>query len=109
MKFLNNLVCGSVIDNILFWKTIKPFFSNKNNHNTNIKLVEGDEILKEDEKTAKELNNLLQNPVFNSNIQEHSFFQSQDYHNLSDPIQRAIAKCKHHLSVLLIQSKISNR
>ena len=94
---------------MLFWKTIKPFFSNKHNHNTNIKFVEGDEILKEDEKIAEELNNLLQNAVFNSNIQEHSFFQSQDYHNLSDAILRAIAKYKHNLSVLLIQSKISNR
>ena len=37
--------------------------------------------------------------------QENSFIQSKD----SDPVQRAIAKNKHHPSVLLIQNKIFNR
>ena len=42
------------------------------------------------------------------NIQEKSFIKSKDCHNLSDPVQRTIAKYKHHPDVLLIQSKISN-
>ena len=43
----------------------KLFFSNKNNRGTNIKLVEGDKIFKEDEKIVEELNNLFQNYVSN--------------------------------------------
>ena len=35
--------------------------------------------------------------------------QSKDYYNLSDPVKRAIVKFKHHTSLLLVQSKISNR
>ena len=44
-------------------------------------------------------------------MQESSSIQSKDkdYHNLSDLIERAIDKYKHHPSVLSIQSKISSR
>ena len=66
----------------------KLFFSNKNNHGTNIKLVEGDKILKEDEKIVEELINFFQNYV--SNLQENSFIQSKDYYSLLDSVQRAI-------------------
>ena len=41
-KFFNNLNLSFVTDNKLFWKKIKTFFSNKNDHGTNIKLVAGD-------------------------------------------------------------------
>ena len=66
----------------------KLFFSNKNNHGTNIKLVEGDKILKEDEKIVEELIIFFQNYVFN--LQENSFIQSKDYYSLLDSVQRAI-------------------
>ena len=66
----------------------KLFFSNKNNHGTNIKLVEGDKILKEDEKIVEELIIFFQNYV--SNLQENSFIQSKDYYSLLDSVQRAI-------------------
>ena len=56
------------------------------------KLVEGDKILNDDENIAEKLNNFFQNAFPNSNIQENSFIHSKDYHNLSDPVQRAIAK-----------------
>ena len=52
---------------------------------------------------------LFENFVSNSNIQENSFTQSKSYHNLSDPVQRAIARYKQQPNVLLIQSNISNR
>ena len=52
---------------------------------------------------------LFENFVSNSNIQENSFTQSKNYHNLSDPVRRAMARYKHQPNVLLIQSNISNR
>ena len=39
-RFFNNLNPSFVTDNKLFWKTIKPFFSNKVNYGSQIKLVE---------------------------------------------------------------------
>lgn len=51
----------------------------------------------------------MQNLVSDLNIQRNSVIRSKDFHNLSDPFQRAIAKYKHHSSALSVQSKISNR
>ena len=56
--------------------------SNENNHGTNFKLVECDEILNDDEKIADELRNFFQNALSNIKILENSFIQSKDYHNL---------------------------
>ena len=50
-------------DNKLFWKTIKPFFSNKGSSGSNIKLVEKDEILQDDKKIAEELNTFFKDAV----------------------------------------------
>ena len=47
-KFFNKLNPSFFNDNKLFWKTIKPFFSNKGSSGSNIKLVEKDEILQDD-------------------------------------------------------------
>ena len=57
----------------------------------------------------EEVNNPFQTAVYNLYIEENSLIQSKDYHNLSDLVQSAIAKYKHHSSVLLIQSKIRDR
>ena len=42
-KFFNNLNTSFVNDNKLFWKTVKPFFSNKGSFGNKIKLVENEE------------------------------------------------------------------
>ena len=47
-------------DNKLFWKTVKPFFSNKGSHRGNIKLVEDDKLLQDDSEVAEELNNFFE-------------------------------------------------
>lgn len=51
--FLDNLNTRCVTDNKLFWKTMKPFFSSRNNHGTNTKLVEYDKILNDGENLWK--------------------------------------------------------
>ena len=48
-RFFNNLNPSFVTDNKLFWKTIKPFFSNKVNYGSQIKLLEKDEVLQDDD------------------------------------------------------------
>ena len=62
-RFFNNLNPSFVTDNKLFWKTIKPFFSNKVNYGSQIKLVEKDEVLQDDDLIAKELNKFFKNAV----------------------------------------------
>lgn len=53
-NIFNNLNNSFVIGNKLFWKTIKLFFfCYKNNNGTNLKLVEGDDILNDEEKLRR--------------------------------------------------------
>lgn len=47
------------VENKLFWKTVKPFFSNKGSDQGNIKLLEGDESLQDDSEVVEELNNFF--------------------------------------------------
>ena len=71
-RFFNNLNPSFVTDNKLFSKTIKPFFWNKGNYGSQIKLVEKDEVLQDDELIAKELNNFFKNAESTWNIKESS-------------------------------------
>ena len=58
-KSFDNLNTSVVSDNKTFWNVIKPFFTNKSTFGRNIKLIEKEEILKDDTKTAEELNLLF--------------------------------------------------
>ena len=72
----------------------------------NIKLIEKEEILKDDTKIAKELNLFFSNAVKSLNIAENTHFTNRVSDNLKDPVARAIEKFKTHPSVLIIKEKI---
>ena len=102
-RFFNNLSPYFVTDNKLFWKTIKPFFSNKGNYGPQIKLVEKDEVLQDDDLIAKELNKFFKNAVSTLNIKENRFITNRSSDDITDPVDKAIDKYKFHPSILLIQ------
>ena len=68
--FFDNLSTCVVSDNKTFWKVIKPFFTNKSTFGRNIKLLEKEEILKDDTEIAEELNLFFYNAVKYLNIAE---------------------------------------
>ena len=92
----------------MFWKTIKPFFTNKGSSESNIKLVEKDEILQDDKEIAEELNTFFKNSVSTFDINENSSIINQNFQNFDDPLDRAIEMYKYHLSIILINHKIGN-
>ena len=96
-------------DNELFWKTVKPFFSNKGSHRGNIKLVEGDKLLQDDSEVAEELNNFFKEAVSTLDVNENSYIINPDSLNISDPIEKAISKYKFHPSILLINDETVNK
>ena len=61
-NFFNKLNPIFANDNKLFWKTVKPFFSNKGSSGSNINPVEKDEALQDDENIAEELNIFFKKP-----------------------------------------------
>ena len=92
--------------NEAFWKVIKPFFTNKNTFGRNIKLIEKEEILKDDTEIAEELNLFFSNAFKSLNIAENTCITNRVFDNLKDPVARAIGKFKTHPSVLIIKDKI---
>ena len=59
--YYNNLNEKDVNDNKIFWKTVKPFLLDKTVSKEQIFLVENDEIIPEDSKTAESLNYFFSN------------------------------------------------
>ena len=104
-RFFNNLNPSFVTDNKLFWKTIKPFFSNKGNYGSQIKLVEK---LQDDDQIAKELNKFFKNVVSALNIKENRFITNRSSDGITDPVDKAIDKYKFHPSILLMQKHLKN-
>ena len=88
-------------NNKLFWKTIKPFFSNNGSHRGNIKLAEGDKQQQDNSGVAEELNNFFKEVASTLNVNENSNIMNPDSINIWDPIEKAILKYKFYPSILL--------
>ena len=95
-KFFINLNTSFVNDNKLFWKTVKPFFSNKGSFGNKIKLVENDEVWYDDSKIAEEMNKFFKNVVSTFDIKDNSFIKNHDNSHITDPVEKAIEKYKFH-------------
>ena len=90
----------------LFLETIKPFFSNKENYRSQIKLVEKDEVLQDDGLIAKDINELFKNVVSISNIKENSLITTEASDEITYPVDKTIDKYKFHVSILLIRKRL---
>ena len=58
-KYFSDINVKSISDNKKFWKTIKPFFSNKGLNTNNMMLVEDNEIVREEEIIANKYSSLF--------------------------------------------------
>ena len=61
-----------MLDDKLFWKIVKPVFSNKRSRQGDIKLVEGDKLLHDNSEVAEELNIFFKEAVLTLDINENS-------------------------------------
>ena len=73
-------------------KVTKPFFTNKSTFGRNKKLIEKEEILKDDTEIAEELNLFFSNAFKSLNIAENTYITNRVSDNLKDPVTRAIEK-----------------
>ena len=67
-RFYKNLNEKIIVDNKLFWKTVKPLLSDKVAGKYKIDLFENNELVKTDLKTDEVLNNFFSNIMQNLNI-----------------------------------------
>ena len=103
-SYYENLNERNVTDTKNFWKTVKPYISNKNISNSKITLVENDTILTKDKKVAKELNDLFSTIVMNLGISRPNDFDPLS-ENIRDKTIQAIVKYRDHPSIVAIKNK----
>ena len=94
-----------VIDNKKFWKTVKPFLSDKTMVDDKITLLENDEIITDDLKIAETFNNFFSETVPNLNITTNSEILT-DTSLIDDPVLKAIKKYEKHPSIKMIKEKM---
>ena len=95
-----------ITDNKRFWKTVKPFLSNKVQSSERINLTgENDSLVTDCGKVAEELNSFFSSVVKNLYIPNY-----EDCDPLSDNIDtlKAIVKWRNHPSILTITSEHEN-
>ena len=105
--YYDNLDVKNVTDNKMFWKTVKPYLSDKSIKSDKIHLNENGELIKSESETAEVLNNFFSNIVKNLKIPE---FENRDLNaeNIKDPVFRAILKYNKHPSIIAIKDKAKN-
>ena len=87
-------------------KVIKTLFTNERSFGGNIKLIEKDEVLKDDTEIAEVLN-LSFSTVESLNIAENTYITNKVCDIVIDPADIAVEKFETHPSVLIIKDSIS--
>ena len=106
-NFYRNLDISQVTDNKLFWKTVKPFISDKNKGNSKITLIEDDKIVSKDKEVAETLNNYFVTITDSLGLTENSDVITNT-EDLTDPIDKAITKYSNHPSIRNIRNFAHN-
>ena len=103
--FYSNLNTKVVTDNKTFWKTMKPLFSEKHFSNNKITLIEGGDIISDDQELAEIFNSYFANVVKNLDIEG---FKTYDYNYIPelDYISNIIEKFKNHPSIQRIKENV---
>ena len=73
-KYYNNLDLKNITDNKLFWKTIKPFLSDKGSKGSKITLIDDNKnVVSDDHNVSETLNNFFKSAVDSLEIDENKF------------------------------------
>ena len=104
-KYYENLDERNLMDNKLFWKTIKPSFSDKIVTRDRIHLTENGEVVKTELETAETLNNFFGNVIKNLMIPKYSEYDPS-IDRVENRTIRAILKYMNHPSFLAIRERI---
>ena len=109
-EYFQNLKITSINDNKTFWKTVKPFFSDKGNKDQKkIILVENGEIIRNDKINATSFNNYFINITRNLDIKEIEIEPLPLYTDIicTDPIDTILYNYKNHPSIRNIRENIT--
>ena len=116
-NFFSNINTSDITDNKTFWKTVKPFFTDKIKTKSKITLIEknivsqegqekivSEKIITEDEAVAEVFNNFFINIVPNLKIStDHGY--DNDFIATDDQVTNAVNKFRNHSSIIMIKNK----
>ena len=104
-KYYNNLDVKKVTDNRKFWRTVKPFLTDKGSSSARITLVKGDAVILDANLVSCHFSNFFQNAVKSIGISSESYI-GEDTTGFNDPIAAAVQKFSKHPSVVAIREKL---
>ena len=95
---------------IFFWQNIKPLFSGKSKSQTNIILIEDDNVVSEKEHVAEILNTYFIEAVRNLEIEKFNNEGAQTpSENIDEVIENIVKKYELHPSILKIKENVKNK
>ena len=100
-QYHENLSVKNVMNNQTFWKTVKPYFSDKASNSRRITLLENDSILRDDKDISKTMNNFFVNITKILNLKPHKDL-------LLTAINRITSNFDNHLSIKKIKESFPN-
>ena len=100
-EYYSNLDVKNITDNKTFWKTIKPFLSDKVTSTQKIILIENYKIVKNDNGTARVLDTFFSNILCDPKISDYNNCNPMA-ENIQEPVLKAIVKYRNHTSILTI-------
>ena len=102
MEYFQNMDVNKVNDNKMFWKIVKPRFSNKCKTANTIILTEGDLIIKNEKLIAGSFNNYFVDITKTQKLKKHSNLDSQSLFSITDYL-------KNNESVTKIKEKYNTQ
>ena len=105
-SYYNNLDIKLITDNKQFWKTVGPLFSEKHFSNKKITLVEGDEIISNDQAIAETFNSYFSNIVESLDIEGFVTHNYYSYKPELDYISNILGKFQNHPSIIKIKENV---
>ena len=101
-KFYDNIDISLITDNKKFWKTVKPFFSEKHFGKKKVILVDNDNIISNDKDVAETMNTFFSNIVYSFDLNKYP-----DEHLVNDyaenHISNIVNKYKDHPRIIRIR------
>ena len=95
----------NVLDSKAFWKTMRPFLSDKTVF-SQISIEKNNRIISDDLDWSKEFSIFFENVVRSLYVKPDEYYLS-DTENLSDPAETAVRKFENHPSAPAIKQNIS--
>ena len=107
-RYYESLDISKITDNKTFWKTVKPFLSDKGSKSSKITLVNGAEIVSDPKALSDCFSSFYKNAVNGLGIDNDIFDFVNDTSNINDPIDAAIVKFQNHPSINAINQRLQH-